>query len=66
MSYTGVDDLRKTKQTLGWPTEPEFLIPDEALAHFRAAVKQGAQDEAAWNERMSTYAKAFPDMENPE
>ncbi|MBN6740004.1 transketolase [Acidithiobacillus sp. MC6.1] len=61
-SPLGVNDVRKTKQKLGWPTEPEFLIPDEALAHFREAVKRGAQDEAAWDERMSAYAKAFPDM----
>ena len=54
--------MRKTKQKLGWPTEPEFLIPDEALAHFRKAVARGAHDEAAWNERMSAYAKAFPDL----
>ncbi|WP_322628319.1 transketolase [Halothiobacillus sp.] len=61
-SALGVDDVRKTKQTLGWPTEPDFLIPDEALAHFREAVVRGAQDEAAWNDRMSAYTKAFPDM----
>ncbi|BBF63844.1 transketolase [Acidithiobacillus ferridurans] len=61
-SPLGVDDVRKTKQKLGWPTEPDFLIPDEALAHFREAVELGAQDEAAWDERMSAYAKAFPDM----
>jgi transketolase len=62
-SPLGVDDVRKTKQKLGWPTEPDFLVPDEALAHFREAVERGAQDEAAWNEALSAYAKAFPDME---
>jgi transketolase len=61
-SPLGVDDVRKTKQTLGWPTEPDFLIPDEAGAHFRQAVERGAQDEAAWDEALSAYAKAFPDM----
>ena len=61
-SPLGADDVRKTKQTLGWPTEPEFLIPDQALAHFRAAVQRGAHDEAAWNERMRVYARAFPDL----
>ncbi len=54
--------MRKTKQTLGWPTEPEFLIPEAALAHFRAAVARGAQDEAAWNASLSAYARAFPDL----
>ncbi|MDP2026239.1 transketolase [Sulfuriferula sp.] len=58
----GVDDVRKTKQALGWPTEPDFLIPEEALAHFREAVTRGGQHEAAWNASLSAYAKAFPDL----
>ena len=37
-SPLGVDEVRKTKQKLGWPTEPAFLMPDEALAHFREAL----------------------------
>jgi transketolase len=61
-SPLGVDHVRQTKQTLGWPTEPEFLIPEAALAHFRAAVERGAQDEAAWNASLSTYARTFPDL----
>lgn len=61
-SPLGEDDVRKTKQTLGWPTEPDFLMPDEALAHFREAVERGAQVEAAWNLSLSTYASTFPDL----
>ena len=61
-SPLGADDVRKTKQNLGWPTAPDFLIPDAALAHFRVAVERGAQNEAAWNKRMSAYAQAFPDL----
>jgi transketolase len=59
-SPLGLDNVRKTKQTLGWPTEPEFLIPEAALAHFRAALERGAQDEAAWNTSLNAYAKTFP------
>ena len=58
----GRDDVRKTKQKLGWPTEPDFLIPDAALAHFRGVLERGAHHEAAWNERMSAYAMTFPDL----
>ena len=61
-SPLGADDVRKTKQKLGWPTEPDFLIPDAALAHLRQALERGAQAEAQWNERMASYAKAFPDL----
>jgi len=34
-SPLGADDVRKTKKTLNWPTEPAFLVPDAALAHCR-------------------------------
>ena len=61
-SPLGADNVRKAKQKLDWPTESDFLIPDAALVHFREAVTRGAQVEAAWNECMSSYAKAFPVM----
>lgn len=56
----GVADVRKTKQNLGWPTEPSFLVPETVLAHFRAALERGRRDEAAWTERMKAYAQTFP------
>jgi transketolase len=61
-SPLGGDEVRLTKETLGWPVEPPFLIPEPALAHFRAAVSRGAHDEAAWNDRLAAFAKAFPDL----
>jgi len=61
-SPLGLEDVRRTKQKLGWPAEADFLIPDEALAHFREAVERGRRDETAWNATMSAYAKAFPTL----
>jgi transketolase len=61
-SPLGPDKVRQTKQTLGWPAEPEFLIPEAALAHFRTALERGAQQEAAWNASLHAYAAAFPDL----
>jgi transketolase len=61
-SALGADNVRKTKEKLGWPTAPDFLVPDEALANFRKALERGARDEAAWNERMSAYAGALPEL----
>jgi len=61
-SPLGVAEVRLTKEHLGWPTEPPFLIPDAALAHMREALTRGARDEAAWNARMAAYTQAFPDL----
>ena len=57
-SPLGVDNVRKTKQNLGWPVEPDFLVPDDALAHMRKAVDRGVALERQWNDRFAQYAKA--------
>ena len=38
-SPLGVEEVKLTKQNLGWPVEPLFDIPPEALAHFREACR---------------------------
>jgi len=58
----GAEEVRLTKQALGWPTEPAFYIPDEAQEHFRSAVHQGQDHETAWQSRFDSYAAAFPDL----
>jgi len=62
-SPLGVADVKKTKQTLGWPVEPAFLVPAPALDHFRAALGRGESTEGDWNGRMAAYAQAFPELE---
>jgi transketolase len=61
-SPLGVEDVRKTKQALGWPAEPDFLVPDEALAHMRAACDRGARLEQDWNDRFRAYAEAHREL----
>ncbi len=61
-SPLGDDEVRLTKQRLGWPTEPSFLIPEAALTHFREALARGERDEAAWNKHMAAYAHSFPEL----
>jgi transketolase len=61
-SPLGEDEVKLTKQALGWPVDPPFYIPDQVLAHFRLAHEQGKQAEAEWDVRFSEYANAFPDL----
>jgi transketolase len=56
----GGDEVAATKKKLGWPLEPPFFIPDEALARFREAIGKGQKAEADWRERFSAYAGKFP------
>jgi transketolase len=58
----GEDEVKATKQNLGWPLEPAFYIPDEALQHFREAVTRGRELEDDWNRKLDAYRQAFPDL----
>ena len=51
----GVEEVKLTKQNLGWPLEPAFLVPDEARAHFRLALEKGAKAEAEWQAKLAAY-----------
>jgi transketolase len=57
----GPEELRAAKETLGWPVEPTFFIPDDVLKHFRLAVTQGEEREAAWEEVLARYADVYQD-----
>ncbi len=61
-SPLGPEEVIATKKNLGWPLEPAFYIPEEALAHFRKALPQGAQLEERWKANLESYGKAFPDL----
>jgi transketolase len=56
----GPDEVRLTKDALGWPEAPEFLVPDKALVEFRKALPLGREREAAWQSRFDDYARAHP------
>jgi transketolase len=61
-SPLGVEEVKETKQKLGWPVEPDFLIPQAALEHFREAQQRGEDAKSEWNGRMDGYSKAFPEL----
>ena len=61
-SPLGVDNVRETKERLGWPLDPPFCVPETALAHFREALGRGAAIEADWNVRLASYSADFPSL----
>jgi transketolase len=61
-SPLGVEEVKLTKENLGWPLDPTFYIPDAALAHFREAVERGEQAEMEWEGRFSAYSQAYPEL----
>lgn len=61
-SPLGEADVKRTKETLGWPTSPDFLEPDDAMEHLRGAVERGARLESDWNDRFAAYAREHRDL----
>jgi len=59
-SALGEEEVRLTKEFYGWPTAPPFLVPGEALEHFRATISAGEELEREWEVRRSSYASAHP------
>jgi transketolase len=56
----GEENVRKTKQFFGWPEEPTFYEPIEALEHFRGAMIRGKKGEEEWERKFVRYEKDFP------
>jgi transketolase len=56
----GEDEVKETKEALGWPPEAQFHIPEEARAVFRRAVEQGQRAQAEWQEMVDRYAEEYP------
>lgn len=58
----GEDELKLTKENLGWPLDSLFFIPKEALNHFRKAVDKGKKWETQWEELFHCYSKTYPEL----
>ena len=58
----GTEELKLTKQNLGWPQDPLFYVPAEAAAHFRQSIEKGAKIEQTWNKAFADYTKSYPEM----
>lgn len=56
----GADEAKAAKIAYGWPPDAQFLVPDEALAHFREAVDRGAELESKWRTAFDAYQSKSP------
>jgi len=58
----GEDELKATKEHLGWPLEPRFYIPEDVQAYYRQALARGARLEDSHAQLMAAYAAAYPEL----
>jgi transketolase len=55
----GAAEVEATRKNLGWEYEP-FVIPEDALSHWRKAIDRGAKIEEEWNQLFARYKEKYP------
>ncbi len=59
-SPLGEEEIRLTKQALGWPSGDPFHVPDDALTEWRKCRDRGASLEEDWRRRYAAFQAAQP------
>lgn len=60
-SPLGPEEVRRTKEFLGFDPDRSFVVPDGVREHFSAEMGQrGADARAKWERRFADYAKKHP------
>ncbi|WP_438353098.1 transketolase [Microbacterium sp. CJ88] len=60
-SALGADELKATKEVLGFDPEKTFVVADDVIAHTRELVQRGAEQHAAWQKDFDAWAAANPE-----
>ena len=47
----GEEEVKLTKEAMGWPLDQPFFVPPEVTAFFERAMDRGRQAHGAWHER---------------
>ncbi|MFY9740307.1 MAG: transketolase [Candidatus Cybelea sp.] len=58
----GPENVRKSKEELGWPLEPDFYVPDDVLAFYRQVGDKGAELERRWQETYDVWKRENPQL----
>ncbi len=58
----GEENVAALKETLGWPTQEPFYVPEEVYANYKAIAAEKAKDEESWNRMFAEYCEKYPEM----
>lgn len=60
-SPLGEDEVKATKENLGWPADQHFYVPNEVKAHYKKTSEKGKADQQQWEKEWKSYQKAYPE-----
>ena len=58
----GGDEVKATKEALGWPQEPTFHVPDEVRAEFLRKTKKLARERKVWEKELAAWRERQPQL----
>ncbi|HEV7496399.1 transketolase [Baekduia sp.] len=57
----GEDEVRATKEVMGWDPDKHFFVPDGVYEEFGKAAERGAAAQAEWQSRLEAFKDADAD-----
>jgi transketolase len=57
----GEDEVRATKEVMGWDPDQHFFVPDGVYEEFAKAAERGAAAQAEWRSRLDAWKAENPD-----
>lgn len=58
----GVEEIERTKEALGWPTEAHFEVPEDVSQLADHARNRGREQWQEWESRLMAYRSAHPEL----
>lgn len=58
----GIDNLKATKENLGWPVDKDFYVPEDVYSYMKEVQEKGAKAEEAWNNLYEQYKEKYSDL----
>lgn len=57
----GEDEVRATKENLGWPVDKHFYVPDEVKQQYQKAIEEGKAASEEWHQQWTAFQEAYPE-----
>jgi transketolase len=61
-SALGEDEVRATKELMGWDPDAHFVVPDQVREVYSPVRERGARLQAEWESRFAGWRSAHPDL----
>lgn len=58
----GEEEVRRTKEALGWPPDLRFAVPEAVRSRYVHAAARGIEQHARWRDLFSRYKREYPEL----